>query len=107
MQMVVNPLGKGPADALHPGQIADAGLKDALQAAELTQQRTTTLWPEAGNAFKTGSPAGLRTALAVPRNRKAVCFITYLLYQMQGGRISRQFNPPPTVRQKQLFLAWA
>ena len=79
MQMVVNPLGKGSADALYPGQITDAGLQDALQAAELTQQGATALWSKARNGLETGSAAGLRATLPVPCNRKAVRFITNLL----------------------------
>ena len=55
MQMVINPLGKGSADALHPGQITDAGLQDALQAAELTQQGATALWSNSGTVTASGA----------------------------------------------------
>lgn len=85
MQVIVDALGKGPADALHPDQITDPGLQDSLQPAKLPQQRATALRSQTRNRLKAGGPADLRPALAVPGDRKAVSFIAYLLDQVQRG----------------------
>lgn len=85
MQVIVDALGEGPADALHPGQVTDPGLQDPLQPAELAQERATALWSQAGDGLQAGTPPEPRTALPVSGYRKAVCLIAYLLDQVQRG----------------------
>ena len=105
MQMVIDSLRKSPADALNPGEIRDTGLKNALQTAELAQQRAATLRSETGNGLQAGSPPGLRAALPVPGNCKSVRLIANLLNQVQGRGICRQCDQASSARQNQLFFA--
>lgn len=47
MEVIVNPLRENPADARHGGEIGNSSLPDALQSAELPQQRSPSLRTQA------------------------------------------------------------
>ena len=85
MKGVVNPLRQLGVDAIHAGDILDAGPRELFQAAKLPEQSLPALGTDAGNAFEGGRRAGPGPALAMASDGEAMGFVAYLLHQMQGG----------------------
>ena len=85
MKGVVNPLRQLGVDAIHAGDILDAGPRELFQAAKLPEEGLAALGADTGNAFEDGHHTGFGQALAMTGNSEAMGLITNLLHQMQGG----------------------
>jgi hypothetical protein len=85
MESVINSPRQFDADAVHLGKILNAGLRQLLQTAELSEQRLPTLGADTGDVVESGNRAGLGPALAMAGDGETMRFITDLLDQMQRG----------------------
>jgi hypothetical protein len=65
-------------------EVLDSRAQDALEPAEVPQQRTTARGPESGDRLQHRSLAGSRALPAVPTDREAVCLVAHALDQVQG-----------------------
>ena len=89
MELVVDPLGQCPADAVNFCEISDASLPDSLEPAELPQKSTSPLGAQPGNCFQARRNRCSGPALPVPSDRKPVGLIPDLLDQQECGRVRR------------------
>ncbi|GIR82676.1 MAG: hypothetical protein CM15mP84_04240 [Cellvibrionales bacterium] len=90
MQMVINCARDRITDALNLGQLLHASVFDRFGAAKMPQQFTTALGANTWNIFQERLLARLGPLPAVAADRKAVCFVTNLLDQMQPWMIAAQ-----------------
>jgi len=74
------------AHAFDPGDLLDAGVDDAGQAAEMLEQGRAALGADAGDVFEPARVAGLLALLAMARDREAVRLVAHALDQVQRGR---------------------
>ena len=72
-------------DPLDPGEGFYTGTADFPESAKLPHQLLATFRSEPRNVFQSRFLSGLGTALPVPGDGKAVCFITQMLDQQQGS----------------------
>ena len=80
MEGVINPLCQFGADAVHAGNILDAGPSQLFQATELPEQRLPAFGPDTRNAVERRGGADLRPALAMAGNSEAMRLVTDLLH---------------------------
>ena len=79
VQRLVEALGQGSIDARHAAQIVYAGVSYPLQAAKMGEERPSSLWPDAFDALQGGLGALLTSALAMPRDGKAMRLVSNML----------------------------
>ncbi len=106
MQCSINRFGKLSADAWRLGDLLKTGSGQLLQPAEVHQQLAPALRADSRDAFQRRGGSCLAASCTVTGDGKAVCFVTHLLNQMQGGRISRQRKFVLRIVQVERFEPW-
>src|SRR5688572_28019079 len=107
MQMLVYRLGQRRPDAGRAAQVLDSGAKNALQPAEMPQQRAAPRWPEPGDRLQHRGLAGPGALPAMTADRKSVGFVARALYQVQGFRVRRQYRGALAPSQENALLSGA
>src|SRR6478609_3934180 len=92
MQLGEYALGERAADAGDARQVIDARCLDALQAAEMREQRLPLARPDAGDLLQRRCGPRLAAARPVPLYREAMRLVADLLQQVQTLVIGRQLQ---------------
>lgn len=82
MESIINSPRQFDADAVHLGEILNAGLRELLQAAEVSQQRLPTPGANTNDAVERRYCAGPGPASAMTSDSETMCFIANLLNQV-------------------------
>src|SRR5579883_3663848 len=77
VQMLIDHLGEVSSQATHAGEIVDARAQDALQPAELPQQRPPFDGPQTGDGLEYRLIVSLGPLAPVPRDREAVRLVAH------------------------------
>src|SRR5262245_26352159 len=83
VQLIVYACSQRTADAFHLRKFVHARGHEPFQPAETRKQALPPLGADTRDAFERRSRACLAAARTVPLDRKTVCFVAYLLNQMQ------------------------
>src|SRR5262245_25329300 len=90
MQMLVDELGKRPADSVHLREIINSCAQYALQAAELLEELAPPRGAQAWNRFQRRLVVAPCAPLAVPGDRETMRFVAHALHKVQYRRFRRE-----------------
>ncbi len=89
MEVVVDGLRHGLADAVHGLEVREAGFGDALGRAEAVQQGAFALGSDAGDLVELGGYQGLGAARPVAADGEAVGLVAQALQEIADGAVRR------------------